>query len=157
MEKLLDKFTQGIKELKRELYEQKKGIQNLEELINTRVEREPGIWEYDFEELESEIWNKYSRIEKRIQDLSNEILRCSGRSPKNIFRFFKNLRGNLIRQNVINQEITSFYLTVILNLQKIKDRLNSLEYKVERISKEKEEIISEIEEYKSQQIRKKEK
>jgi predicted nucleic acid-binding Zn-ribbon protein len=152
-----DKIRQKIKELKRKIHQEKEGIQKIEDLIKKKVEREPGIWEYDFDELESEIWNKYENIEKKIQDLSEEISECSGRNPKSLYKFFKNLRGNIIRQNVINQEIISFYLATMLSLQKLKDRLNSLEFKAEKINREKEELTTEIEEYRAELEKKKEK
>ncbi len=152
-----DEFRQKIKDLKRVIHKEKEGIQKIEDLIKKKVEREPGIWEYDFDELDSEIWKKYENIEKKIQDLSKEISECSGRNPKNLYKFFKNLRGNIIRQNVINQEIIPFYLATMLSLQKLKDRLNSLEFKVEKINREKEDLATEIEEYKAELERKKKK
>jgi len=150
MDKKQEKLKHGIKELKREIYNERKEIKKIEELIKKKIEREPGIWEYDFNELESEMWDRYSSLEKKIKILSEEISECSGRSPKNILRFFKNLRGNLIRQNVINQEIIPFYLAIMLSLQKIKDRLNYLEYKVEKTNREIDDLINEFEEYKSE-------
>jgi len=148
MKKTPEKFEQALKELKKEIHEERKNSRKMEDLIKTELEREPGIWEYDFDELESEIWKKHAGIEKKIKELSEKISECSGKGPRNIFRFFKNLRGNIIRQNVINQEIISFYLAMMLSLQKIKDRLNSLEYKASQINREKDELISDIEEYK---------
>lgn len=154
IENKTDKFKQKFKELKRKIHEERRNIQNIENLIKNKVEREPGIWEYDFDDLESEIWNQYRKIEKKIKSLSKEISECSGRKPRDIFKFFKNLRGNMMRQNMINQEIIPFYLAMMLSLQKIKDRLNSLEYNVKKINKEKDDLIVEIEEYKAELLRK---
>jgi len=155
MKKTPEEFEQALKELKKEIREERKNIRKAEDLIKTELEREPGIWEYDFDELESEIWKKHAGIEKKIKELSEKISECSGKGPRNIFRFFKNLRGNIIRQNVINQEIISFYLAMMLSLQKIKDRLNSLEYKASQINREKDELISDIDEYKAKLRKKK--
>ncbi len=155
MEKTQEKFEQALMELKEKIRRERKNIGKMENLIKNKVEREPGIWEYDFDDLESEIWEKHASIEKKIKELSEKISECSGKGPRNIFRFFRNLRGNIIRQNVINQEIISFYLAMILSLQKIKDRLNSLEYKVSKLNREKDELISDIEEYKAKLGKKK--
>jgi len=143
-----DKFREKIKDLKEKIQKEKQGIQRIEDLLKRKVERKPGIWEYDFDELESEMWKKHESIEIKIKDLSKEISECSGKSPKSIFRFFKNLRGIIVRQNVINQEIIPLYLANLLSLQKVKDRLNSLENKVKKISREKDDLIAEIEESK---------
>lgn len=148
-----DKFRQKIKELKGKIHQEKQGIQKIEDLIKKKVEREPGIWEYDFYELESEMWSRYVSIEKKIQHLSEEISKCSGGKFTNLFKFIKNLRGNII----IGQELIPFYLTIMLSLQKIKDRLNSLEFKVKKINREKDDLITEIEEYKAELERKKKK
>jgi len=155
MDNKTDKFKQKIGELRERMHEERKKIQKIDELVNRKVERAPGIWEYDFDELESEIWNRYESLEKKTEDLSKEISGCSGKSPLSLFKFFRNLRGNIIRQNVINQEMIPFYLATILSLQRIKDRLNSLEYRVKKIDREKEDLISEVEEYKAE-LKKKE-
>ncbi|MBD3413748.1 MAG: hypothetical protein GF421_04855 [Candidatus Aminicenantes bacterium] len=150
MKKIPKEISDQVKELKRKTQEQRQQIRRISELVKKEIEREPGIWEYDFDELEQEIWNKHSRIQDKIKDLSEQISECSGKSPRDIYRFYKQLRGNFIRQNVINQEIISFYLAVILTLQKIKDRLNSLEFRVDQINREKEELMIEIQELKLQ-------
>jgi predicted nucleic acid-binding Zn-ribbon protein len=149
MEKIPEKFKQALRELKKEIHGERKKIGKIEDLIKKEAERGPGIWEYDFDELESEIWKKHASIEKKIKELSEKISDCSGKGPRNIFRFFRNLRGNIIRQNVINQEVISFYLAMMLSLQKIKDRINALEYKVSKLNREKDELISDMQEYKS--------
>ncbi|MFO7981228.1 MAG: hypothetical protein R6V00_10410, partial [Candidatus Aminicenantes bacterium] len=149
-----DEFRQKIKELKRVIHEEKEGIQKIEDLIKKKVEREPGIWEYDFDELESEMWSRYVSIEKKIERLSEKISKYSrGKKFINFFRFIKNLRGNII----VSRELIPFYLTLMLSLQKLKDRLNSLEFKVEKINREKEDLATEIEEYKAELERKKKK
>jgi hypothetical protein len=158
MAKSSEKLKQGIKELRNRLDKEKENIQEVQFLVNHKVEREPGIWEYDFDELESEIWNRYSILEKRIRLLkriSEEISEYSGRKPRDIFKFFKKLKGNIIKQNEVNQEELPFYLAVMLSLQKMKDRLNTLEYEVKKIKREKDDLISEIEEYKFKLIKKK--
>jgi len=137
-----DKFRQKIKELKRKIHQEKEGIQKIEDLIKKKVEREPGIWEYDFYELESEMWSRYVSIEKKIERLSEKISKYSGGKFINLFRFIKNLRGNII----VSRELIPFYLTIMLSLQKLKDRLNFLEYKVKKINREKEDLATEIEE-----------
>jgi predicted nucleic acid-binding Zn-ribbon protein len=149
MKNISDQFKKQIKELKKETKEQRKKINSIQELVKRQIEREPGIWEYDFDELEAEIWNKHSSIDTKIKELSDQISEYSGKRPKDIFRFFKNLRGNFIRQNVINQELISFYLAVMLNLQKVKDRLNSLEFKMDQINRERQDLMTEIQEHKS--------
>ncbi|HZX10659.1 MAG TPA: hypothetical protein VFG01_06900, partial [Acidobacteriota bacterium] len=131
-----DKFRQKIKELKRKIHQEKEGIQKIEDLIKKKVEREPGIWEYDFYELESEMWSRYVSIEKKIERLSEKISKYSGGKFINLFRFIKNLRGNII----VSRELIPFYLTIMLSLQKLKDRLNFLEYKVKKINREKEDL-----------------
>ncbi|MFW6124076.1 MAG: hypothetical protein ACOC5G_02535 [Acidobacteriota bacterium] len=155
-----DRFEQKIKELKRKIYEEKKSTQKIDDLIKEKIEREPGIWEYDFNELEKEIWNRYSSIKnkiKTVKTLSDEISQYSGRRPKDIFNFFKKLKVNLIKQSEINQEIIPLYLATMLSLQKVKDRLNSLEYKVDKINREKDDLVSEMEEYKAGLLRNKKK
>ncbi|MCD6518098.1 MAG: hypothetical protein J7L72_11870 [Candidatus Aminicenantes bacterium] len=149
MQKTPETFERALKELKKEIRRERENIGKMEDLIKKEAERGPGIWEYDFDELESEIWKKHAGIEKKIKELSEKISECSGKGLRDIFRFFRNLRGNLIRQNVINQEVISFYLAMMLSLQKIKDRLNALEFKVSKLNREKDELISDMEEYKS--------
>jgi len=146
MEKNSRKFNLEIQEFRKKLYKEKKSIQKVENLINKKIEREPGIWEYDFDELESEIWVQYDRIEKKIKELSEEITKSKGGKLKNVFGFLKNLKGNI----VIGQELIPFYLAMMLSLQKLKDRLNLLEFKVDKINREKEDLIREIQEYKSE-------
>lgn len=154
-------IKQEIQSLRQELAEARENTEQIEQLLLREIEREPGLWEYDFDELEAEIWRRFSTLEENADCLAQEV-RFSSRKVtgpviirlRNLFRSLsspfsrsvvaKNKQFNLEQQNFVNKESIPMHLSVILTLQKIKDRLNDLEEKVFRLRQEQEEWFQEL-------------
>ena len=149
-------FARQIARLKSRILEERSRIGDLNELLQQQVEREAGIWEYGFEELEAELWRRFAQLEENQDCTSEDANLPPGRVRAALVRRLKNIyRGltgplsravmdkekqfNLDQQSLLNRESVPFYLALILTLQKIKDRLNALEESVDRIQKEQEE------------------
>jgi hypothetical protein len=150
-----------IARLKARLLEERAGITEVSELLPFEIEREPGIWEYDFNELEAEMWRRFTQLEEQQDCVSEEENFPPGRVSSGVLRrvkkLYRTLTGplsraiidkrkqfNLDRQNLLNKESVPFYLSVILTLQKMKDRQNVMEESLVKIEKELEEQFREV-------------
>ncbi len=143
------------------LKEERSKLTDIADLVRHRVEREAGIWEYDFEQLEKEMWRRFSTLEDQQDCMSEDQNLPPQRLPAAVLRrlkkWYRTISGplsrtivnkrkqfNLDRQSLLNKESIPFYLSVILTLQKIKDRLNTLEERVLRLQTEGDEQWLEI-------------
>ncbi len=143
------------------LSEQRSQFTDIEKLLNRQIEREAGIWEYDFDELQKEMWRRFAQIEDNQDCLSEDESLPAGRLSAAIVRrlkkIYRTLSGplsrsridkrkqfNLDQQALLNRESVPFYLALILTLQKIKDRLNVLEESIDKVVKEQEEQFKEL-------------
>lgn len=157
----ISELEKEIRRLKARLIKEREKIEEITVLIGKQVEREAGIWEYSFEELEAEMWRRFVTIEKNsnckseYKRFSNE--KISGRliqKLRNLFRMVsrrfsrtiieKEKQFNLDRQNFINKEQVPFHLAIILSLQKIKDRLNLLESEIQKLDNNQQELFQQI-------------
>ena len=156
-----DEVKQKIQLLKQKLGEEREDTQQIEQLLLKKIERAPGLWEYDFDELEAEIWRRFSTLEKNADCITSEERFSSQKVTgpvvmriRNLFRSLsspfsrsivaKDKQFNLEQQNFVNKESIPVHLAVILTLQKIKNRLNDLEEKVLRIRQDQEEWFQEL-------------
>jgi glycosyltransferase involved in cell wall biosynthesis len=112
-----------IQKIREEIGRKMEGIDDIEDLILKKIEREAGIWEYDFDELEAEMWRRFSAMEKESNLITKEI------------RFLE-------KQNFINKEYIPFGLASTLTLQKLKDRLNIVEEEIRKVANEQEELFN---------------
>lgn len=147
--------------IKARVLEERASITDLTELLRRPVEREAGIWEYGFDELEAEMWRRFSQLEE-FQDCSSEDETLpSGRISAAVVRRLKSLyrtvtgplsraildrrkQFNLDQQNLLNRESVPMHLAVLLTLQRLKDRLNALEEQVDKLHREQDETYREI-------------
>ena len=154
-------LKQEMENLRTLLSEERGRFTDIVKLLNRQIEREAGIWEYDFDDLQKEMWQRFAQLEDNQDCLSEDETLPSGRISSAIVRrlkkFYRTLSGplsrsiidkrrqfNLDQQALLNRESVPFYLALILTLQKIKDRLNVLEESVERLVKEQEEQFKEL-------------
>lgn len=139
-----------LQKLKEKISEERDKITEISDLVNKKIEREVGIWEYDFDELEKEMWQRFGFLEEnsdcttaapqtRLQKLYRKLTSPFSRSIIDQQRQF-----NLDQQTRVNKESIPFHLAVILTLQKIKDRLNALEESTRKLQVEQEELFKEI-------------
>jgi len=154
-------LMEEIARLKALLAQERDRITDVTQLMPPGAEREAGIWEYDFDDLEAEMWRRFQQLEEQQDCISEEETFPSGRIPAAILRRLKKLyrtlsgplaRGiidkrkqfNLDQQNLLNKESVPFYLALTLTLQKVKDRLNALEESLQRIEGELGEQYKEV-------------
>lgn len=157
----LQMLGKQISRLKDELFSQKESASSMEELVGHRIERDPGIWEMDFDQLEKEIWTRFENLEYNADCLEKKpaprnlskkdrfasFLRTAWRNIKNpLSRLYieKTWKYNLDQQNQVNRDAVPFNLAVILTLQKIKDRLNYMEEQIKKIEQDQQTIYDEI-------------
>ena len=143
------------------LLEELKNAADISDWVGHRIEREAGIWEYDFNDLEAEMWKRFTFLENHQDCTSEDRSVPRKRVPGAIFRRFHKLyrtltapfsrtvidkrkQFNLDQQNMINRESVPFDLAVVLSLQKTKDRLNRMEDLVHKIQQEQEETSKDI-------------
>jgi len=158
----MDLLTE-VKRLKGELAKEIEQIDKIDTLVKKQIEREPGIWEYGFDELEAEMWRRFAYLEKNSECLTEEEKfapdRISGKLARRFKKIYRTISSpfsrtildkrkqyDLDKQNFRNLESVPFYLSMILTLQKIKDRLNYLEEKTLKIAKDQEELLFEMKE-----------
>jgi hypothetical protein len=149
-----------VQRLKTRLSAEIDKIEDVATLVKKQIEREVGLWEYDFEELEAELWKRFATLEENSDCVSeaevfwgNKILDGFFRRLKRWYRALsgpfsrsvidKKKQFNLDQQSRINQENIPFRLAIILSLQKIKDRLNVLEENIQKIQEDQEDLFRE--------------
>lgn len=150
-----------IQSLKARLSAEIDKIEDVGTLVQKKIEREVGLWEYDFEELEGELWKRATTLEENSDCISedegfwgNKIFGAFIRRLKRWYRTLsspfsrsiidKKKQFNLDKQNRINQENIPFHLAIILSLQKIKNRLNVLEENIQKIQEDQEDLFREL-------------
>ncbi len=155
-------LKKAIGQIKEEILREREAVEKIEALVKEEIEREAGIWEYGFDELEEEMWRRFHSLENHSECASEEFRFPPWKGMAPLFlrlkNFFRTLSGpfsrsvidkkkqfNLDTQDFINREQVPFRLAVILTLQKIKDRLNVLEEVIRKITEEQEELVEEIE------------
>lgn len=149
-----------IQKLKAKLSAEMDKIEDIGILVKKQIEREVGLWEYDFEDLEAELWKRFATIEENSACISEDEVIWGNKILGGLFRrlkrWYRTLSGpfsrsvidkkkqfNLDQQNRINQENIPFQLSIILSLQKIKNRLNVLEENIQKIQEEQEDLFRE--------------
>ena len=155
-------LAEELARIKTRILEERSAVADLAELLRRPVEREAGIWEFGFDELEAEMWRRFAQLEEH-QDCSSEVDEAlpPGRVRAALTRRLKNLyrtmtgplsraimdrrkQFNLDRQNLLNRESVPFHLAILLTLQRLKDRLNVLEEHVDRLRGEQDEAYREM-------------
>lgn len=145
-----DDLKQLVSQLKERLNKEKESIQDVDSLVKKKIERDAGIWEYSFDELEHELFERFSFLEEKsdclsFADISSPRKRI-GRLvtlAKKVLRKMTNPYSRMIlsKQYQFNKELVPIHLASILSLQKIKDRLNELEDVAKKILDIQEEIL----------------
>jgi len=154
-------LQEEIARLTAALKEERAKLTDLADLLRRGIEREAGIWEYGFEELEEEMWRRFATLEEEQDCISEDQTLPSQRLPAAVLRrlkkWYRTISGplsrtivdkrkqfNLDQQSLLNKESIPFYLSIILTLQKIKDRLNTLEETVLKLQSDEDEQWREI-------------
>ena len=155
------KIKTEMEQLRALLAEERSHFTDIVKLLNRQIEREAGLWEYGFDELQKELWQRFAQLEENQECLSEEKTLPAGRFSsalvRRLKRFYRSVSGplsrsiidkrkqfNLDQQALLNRESVPLYLALILTLEKIKDRLNVLEGSVDIIAKEQEEQFAEM-------------
>lgn len=145
-----DNLKQLVSQLKKRLNEEKDSIQDVESLVREKIEREAGLWEYSFDELEHELFERFSTLEDKSDCLAVADISSPRKGigwfvtpAKKILRKLTNPYSRMIlsKQYQFNKELVPIHLATILSLQKIKDRLNELESVAKKILDIQEEIL----------------
>ncbi|MCJ7580666.1 MAG: hypothetical protein MUP98_09035 [Candidatus Aminicenantes bacterium] len=145
-----DDLKQLVSQLKERLNKEKDSIQDIDTLVKKKIERDAGIWEYSFDELEHELFERFSFLEEKSDCLSFEEISSPRKGigwfitlGKKILKKITNPYSRMIlsKQYQFNKELVPIHLASILSLQKIKDRLNELEDVAKKILDIQEEIL----------------
>ena len=148
-----EKIKELIAQLKETLAQERENIEDMEQLVKQKVEREAGIWEYSYDELEKELFERFPSLEAKSYCLTFEDIPSPRRRVGALFTFFKRIvrkltnpytRMILAKQAELDKELIPMQLAIILSLQKIKDRLNTLEAHVQKILDLQEEILEDV-------------
>ena len=147
-----DEIKQIIAQLRETLSLEREKIESIEKLAGKPIERDAGLWEYSFDELEQELFQRFSTLEEKSDCLAFADIPSPRRGIGGIVTVFKRIvrkltnpysRMILDRQARFNRELVPIHLATILSIQKIKDRLNALEAHVQKILELQEEILEE--------------
>jgi len=145
-----DDLRQLISQLKERLQDEKESIQDVESLVKKKIERDAGLWEYNFDELEHELFERFSSLEDKSDCLSFTDISSPRKAigwlvtlAKKILRKMTNPYSRMIlsKQYQFNKELVPIHLATILSLQKIKDRLNELEDVAKKILEIQEDML----------------
>lgn len=144
-----DKLRGVISQIKEMLGEEKNKIADIESLVKMKIERDVGLWEYSYDELEGELFKRYSILEGKKDSLLSPpdissprkgigwLIVLLKKAVAKITRPYS--RMVLDRQDQFNRELIPLLLAAILSLQQIKDRLNAAEGRIlELIESQKE-------------------
>jgi len=154
-------WKQDIARLRDRLLEDKRKAEDLSAWLGQQVEREPGIWEHDFDGLEAELWRRFTFREAHQNFTCEDRSLPQKRLPAAIFRrchkwyrkltdrfghtiIDKRKQFDLEEQVMFNRESIPFDLAVILTLQKVKDRLNKIEETLQKMEQEQNEISKDV-------------
>lgn len=139
-----------VSQLKERLNEEKESIQDVESLVKKKIERDAGLWEYSFDELELELFERFSFLEDKSDCLASSDISSPRKGigwlitlAKKVLRKITNPYSRMLlsKQNQFNKELVPIHLATILSLQKIKDRLNELEDVAKKILDIQEDIL----------------
>jgi len=145
-----DDLKQLVSQLKERLNKEKESIKDVESLAKKKIERDAGLWEYSFDELEHELFERFSFLEDKSDCLSFTDIPSPRKGigwlvtlAKKVLRKMTNPYSRMIlnKQYQFNKELVPIHLAAILSLQKIKDRLNELEAVAKKILDIQEEIL----------------
>lgn len=134
--------------LREEIAEEKKKVLDIETLIGKKFERGVDLWEFSQAELEEEMWKRYLLLEKNADPFPEEWIA----PPPKFFgwvvplftKIFRRIAGPSLRivlakQGRFNKETVGFEVAAFLTLQKMKERIEELESRLERLFEEKRE------------------
>jgi hypothetical protein len=147
-----DDLKQLVSQLKERLNKEKESIPDVDSLVKKKIERDAGIWEYSFDELEHELFERFSFLEEKSDCLSFADIPSPRKGigrlvtlTKKVLKKMTNPYSRMIlsKQYQFNKELVPIHLASILSLQKIKDRLNELEDVAKKILDIQEEILEE--------------
>jgi hypothetical protein len=125
-----------IEQIRKTLGEEKKKIADIESLLKKKIERDVGLWEYSFDELEKELFQRVSSLDEKKENLFFPDVSSPRKGIGWLFSFLKKTIKRITRpyarmilapQDQFNRDLIPFLLAVSLSLQKIKDRLNTVE------------------------------
>jgi hypothetical protein len=131
-----DVFRVMIAQIKEMLGEEKEKTADIESLVKKKIERDVGLWEYSFDELEQELFKRVSSLEGKKDCLSFPDISSPRKGIGWLITLIKKTLMKIThpyarmvpdRQDQFNRELIPILLASILSLQKIKDRLNAAE------------------------------
>ena len=131
-----DIFRVMIAQIKETLGKEKERAADIESLVKKKIERDAGLWEYSFDELEQELFQRFTSLEEKKDCLSFPDISSPRKGIGWLIILVKKTlmkithpyaRMVLDRQDQFNRELIPILLAAILSLQKIKDRLNAAE------------------------------
>jgi len=131
-----DIFRVMIAQIKETLGKEKERAADIESLVKKKIERDAGLWEYSFDELEQELFQRFTSLEEKKDCLSFPDISSPRKGIGWLIILVKKTlmkithpyaRMVLDRQDQFNRELIPILLASILSLQKIKDRLNAAE------------------------------
>ena len=131
-----DIFRVMIAQIKETLGKEKERAADIESLVKKKIERDAGLWEYSFDELEQELFQRFTCLEEKKDCLSFPDISSPRKGIGWLIILVKKTlmkithpyaRMVLDRQDQFNRELIPILLAAILSLQKIKDRLNAAE------------------------------
>ena len=129
-----DIFRVMIAQIKETLGKEKERAADIESLVKKKIERDAGLWEYSFDELEQELFQRFTSLEEKKDCLSFPDISSPRKGIGRLIILVKKTlmkithpyaRMVLDRQDQFNRELIPILLAEILSLQKIKDRLNA--------------------------------
>ena len=145
----------SIAQIKESLSEEKKRAADIESLVKKKIERDAGLWEYSFDELEQELFKRFSSLEEKKECLSFPDISSPRKGIGWLITFVKKTlmkishpftRMILDRQDQFNKELIPYLLAAALSLQKIKDRLNAAESQIQELREIQKEMSAERQE-----------
>ena len=86
-----EKIKELIAQLKETLAQERENIEDMEQLVKQKVEREAGIWEYSYDELEKELFERFPSLEAKSDCLTFEDIPSPRRRVGALFTFFKRI------------------------------------------------------------------
>lgn len=137
-----DIFRVMFTQIKETLGKEKERTADIDSLVQKKIERDIGLWEYSFDELEQELFKRFSSLEEKKDCLSFPDISSPRKGIGWLITLVKKTlmkithpyaRMVLDRQDQFNRELIPILLAEILSLQKIKDRLNAAEGQIKEL------------------------
>jgi hypothetical protein len=156
-------FTKEMPKLKKELYEKKEEIHDINKLVNKDIDRElhSPLEDFSERELESLMDEQHSFLANSVNPLPEKMVVTSHRKTigkpiiwikqrlLNVVSAYAYIKPIMVKQTAFNQKCVELYQTLILHQKKFRKKINHIEERVSECEAHLDIISNKLKEFDS--------